>query len=502
MKLHLNLKMKNAQAEALYDDFEETVVVLKGSIFEQTVVESFRNHNYFNLRKELIESGKLNSEFVLLENIKFNSLTAAAASIIGRSANGDLDWKLDDGRSFREYILEYNSDITLESDLQKEKYINDFLEDIDILNELKVDYTFNVFETLQIVNKELRHSNFLAWILNPYETHNIKNYFIKMFIRKSFSINRELFQNLGINIDDIFLWDFNEVEVFREFNNIDILLVDKENEFLVVIENKIDSKESKNQLNKYKEIMESKYPSFKKMYLFLTKTGYEASDLETWGSISYEDISEIIERTIPLCSDKVKDFVNDYNQILRRYIMTDEKLINTIQKIYQKHKKALDLIYEYRPDDILNISEFIKNKIKELDGIKSSHSIKNIIRISDNVLENINDMYRDSAAKWVPEQAIILNEIKINSRDIKIMTVVGPSVDESREEVIDYFNLHSHKKTRKNKNFTTLYTTDILRLNEDDDLDLTLDKLEKVLLEKVIKHINAIKDIFRDYTKQ
>ena len=181
--------------------------------------------------------------------------------------------------------------------------------------------------------------------------------------------------------------------------------------------------------------------------------------------------------------------------------MTDEKLINTIQKIYQKHKKALDLIYEYRPDDILSISEVIRNKLKELDGIKSNHSIKNIIRISDNVLENINDMYRDSAAKWVPEQAIILNEIKIYSRDVKIMTVVGPSVDDSREEVIDYFNLNSHKKARKNKNFTTLYTTDILRLNEDDDLDLTLEKLEKVLLEKVVKHLNVIKDIFHDYKK-
>ena len=32
---------------------------------------------------------------------------------------------------------------------------------------------FNIFETLNIVNNEIRHSNVLAWLLDPNENHGI-----------------------------------------------------------------------------------------------------------------------------------------------------------------------------------------------------------------------------------------------------------------------------------------------------------------------------------------
>ena len=48
---------------------------------------------------------------------------------------------------------------------------------------LKIEQTnknkFNIFKVLKLDNYEIRHSNFLAWLLNPEETHNLGYEFIK-----------------------------------------------------------------------------------------------------------------------------------------------------------------------------------------------------------------------------------------------------------------------------------------------------------------------------------
>lgn len=51
---------------------------------------------------------------------------------------------------------------------------------------LKSKY-FNIFEVLQISNKELQHSNFLSWLMSPYEIHNLKDSFLKEFLIEALS---------------------------------------------------------------------------------------------------------------------------------------------------------------------------------------------------------------------------------------------------------------------------------------------------------------------------
>ena len=36
---------------------------------------------------------------------------------------------------------------------------------------------FSIFTSLNLINNEIRHSNFLSWLLNPKENDNLKNYF-------------------------------------------------------------------------------------------------------------------------------------------------------------------------------------------------------------------------------------------------------------------------------------------------------------------------------------
>lgn len=78
-------------------------IVLKGSIVSPDIVPSMNNSSYLNLRKELFNSGVIvNNTFVC--DYAFESVSAAAAVIAGRTANGRKEWATLDGRSYGKAI--------------------------------------------------------------------------------------------------------------------------------------------------------------------------------------------------------------------------------------------------------------------------------------------------------------------------------------------------------------------------------------------------------------
>ena len=167
-----------------------------------------------------------------------------------------------------------------------EKLLVEFLKDVDILNEIEANVdNFNVFEILGTINTEIRHSNMLAWLFNPNEVHGLNDLFIKKFI--------EIYLNKSsVEMDDNFvlkmlLKDFDDVIVRREWNHIDVLLISEANKVIFAIENKIWSKESKGQLNKYQHVLESEFFDYEKNYIFLTPEAEDSSNIETWISMSY-----------------------------------------------------------------------------------------------------------------------------------------------------------------------------------------------------------------------
>lgn len=58
-----------------------------------------------------------------------------------------------------------------------------FLQDINCLDVLR-PWTngTNIFEVLKIARTEIRHSNMLAWLLDPNESHNLGTSFLYAFI--------------------------------------------------------------------------------------------------------------------------------------------------------------------------------------------------------------------------------------------------------------------------------------------------------------------------------
>jgi hypothetical protein len=79
--------------------------VLGGSTAESQDRESFAGHSYQKLKEQLIALKRLipDGQFFKFDaDYDFDSPSAAAAVILGRSANGRVEWKMKDGRTLSE----------------------------------------------------------------------------------------------------------------------------------------------------------------------------------------------------------------------------------------------------------------------------------------------------------------------------------------------------------------------------------------------------------------
>lgn len=250
--------------------------------------------------------------------------------------------------------------------MDNRKCLENLLLDIDLLNELNV-YTndINLFDILKISNAELKHSIVLSYIFSPNETHNLGTKPLELFF-KMLSVNKQIGQ---LEVFDLLDIDYNDFNIIREYKNIDLLIKSNKNKIAVCIENKIWTGEHDNQLNRYKEIIDEEYKDYMKIYLYLTPEGYEASDNENWANISYNDILEIIEKlNLVQVNSKVQMLIEDYKKNIRRKIMDDFELKELCNKIYRKHKKAFDLIYENKEDDSYYFYNIVNEYLKKKDS--------------------------------------------------------------------------------------------------------------------------------------
>ena len=85
----------NAEGHSLQED---GVLVLAGSKIAESVTDGFQS-GYADLRKQLMSDGTI-VNYVFTKDHKFDSVSAAAAVILGRSANGHKEWTKIDGRSY------------------------------------------------------------------------------------------------------------------------------------------------------------------------------------------------------------------------------------------------------------------------------------------------------------------------------------------------------------------------------------------------------------------
>lgn len=97
LNIHTKSREGLYEAKAIYE--EGNVVVLKGSKINNIASEGFKPSTLVKQLRE--DSDIVNENGILLKDVKFNSLSTAACFVTGRSANGMITWKTEDGKYVR-----------------------------------------------------------------------------------------------------------------------------------------------------------------------------------------------------------------------------------------------------------------------------------------------------------------------------------------------------------------------------------------------------------------
>jgi len=363
--------------------------------------------------------------------------------------------------------------------------------------------TFNIFDALNMVNYEIRHSIFLSWLMNPQESHGLKDYFLKSFL-KAIALKASTLGIKEVTVFDIDYWDFNDAEILREWRNIDILIRCDEQKFICAIENKIYSKEHSYQLQKYKKVIKNEYPEYKKLFVYLTVEGDNPSDNE-YIPLSYSEIVLIIERLIESKKDKlgseILSFISHYKDMLRRYIMKDSEIQELCRRIYQRHKKALDLIFEYKPDKLSEIYDCLVEIIKKDSDLILDDSSKSYIRFISKSL----DFIPKQGEGWTKSKRILLFEFENTTEGLFLNLTIGPGSGDIRKilynkakENTSIFNKSERKLTPV---WFKIYKKSVLKPKDYEDKDIEeiktilekkFEEIKKTNLRKIAKKIKEI----------
>jgi hypothetical protein len=284
----------------------------------------------------------------------------------------------------------------------------------------------NIFQILKISKNEIRHSNFLSWLLDPEGSHKLGDIFLKRFLREVFSSDKFF----DIDQVDVEGMDLSKVEVLREWKNIDVLII--LSDVVVCIENKVYSKEHSNQLKRYKEIIENQFPKHKKTYVYLNPDGDSSeSETEQFQPISYDFIVESLERIVSVFGESmnpnVKNYIKDYTTTIKREIMGTDQLTELSKKIYQNHKELFDFIFEHKPDIVDNLNLIMKDELNKRGWLLGSEN-KYYIRFLTEPIKDLIYYNTDTKNGWNKRESFLF-EIQIQPSTNKLIfkTVISPS---------------------------------------------------------------------------
>lgn len=242
--------------------------------------------------------------------------------------------------------------------------------DADLLRLESLLKRFNLFEAVGVVRHELRHSDFLAFLLDPGQSHGLGTAFLVELLQ---SVRLTTQDDSGRRLFDVNGLDLSRAYVLREWHHINILVVDDINRLAVIIENKIGMGEHSDQLARYHRTISSHYPGYFTVPLYLTPDGEEPTS-DDYFAASYSLVCEVVEKMAQnnraSLSGEMVMVLEHYAQIIKRHIVSDSDVAELCRDIYKKHKLALDVMIKHIPDQRAQIGLWLKSLISQQNELK------------------------------------------------------------------------------------------------------------------------------------
>ncbi|MBD2112546.1 MULTISPECIES: PD-(D/E)XK nuclease family protein [Cyanophyceae] len=385
---------------------------------------------------------------------------------------------------------------------EQEDLLKRFIIDNRDFDELEAKiFRFNVFEAVGMVRQEIKHSNFLQFLLNPLEKHQLDDLFLKKLLI-------EVLRNAEVTSSDdldIANFCFDDANIRREWRYIDLLIHSPSNNFVCVIENKVDSTEGFNQLQTYQSVIDREFPYCKKLFIYLTKEGDTASQSE-WLSLSYGTIANIIEK---ICEERQSSLSPDieismrhYVDLIRRHLMSESDIAELCRKIYKEHRQAIDLIYEHRPDMRSDVEACLTQLIQEfaepanldLDSVQGKW-----IRFAPKEWDTLAFQSACSSG-WSKKQRLLLLEFWNDPQSLELRLVIGPGDKKFKQPI--YQKLCelgiSGLKRCKNREISYTQAYGVQVLNPTDYEEGNLQELQDKIRDFWLTYINGDLKVIRN----
>ena len=207
---------------------------------------------------------------------------------------------------------------------------------------------FNTFDVLRYADYEIRHSNVLAWLLQPAETHGLGNRFLRCFVNH---LNNRLEAAKGTSLPTVNLEAAN-VRVERELDYVDITIFFKKEQCLVAIENKTGPASSDHfvQVRRYHEMLRDKYKNHTLKSVLLTTLPSKRKDSLDIVQVGWKSVHKAIgslQEAGAFHSGGVEAFVRQYLDLVERWFHFTEDgsfkaLLDDHRSILKKMRQLLE----------------------------------------------------------------------------------------------------------------------------------------------------------------
>ena len=162
----------------------------------------------------------------------------------------------------------------------------------------------NIFETLAVSHLEMWNSAFVRWLLDPNSDLGLGDFPLKRFLTTVITVG-EVGEKPDLDIGTIEKMDMDDVRFETEVNypvpaggkpgRLDIIGVGERTRLRIIIENKIDAQEGKDQTDKYYQFAKKDHASYAHDFLvFLTADADAEPDCKQFIHITYQHLCDCV----------------------------------------------------------------------------------------------------------------------------------------------------------------------------------------------------------------
>ncbi len=372
---------------------------------------------------------------------------------------------------------------------------------------------FCPFEAIGMVRQEIRHSNFLSYLLDPARPHELGAVALQALL--SLLTDGELAGYQGSNLANARVW--------RERDHIDLLIeipVKDEQGMVIAIEIKVDALEREAQLSDYAQKVRRRYPvgSWKHLFCFLTPDGRAGvtQGADEWQSLSFGDLLRKIElsiNSVGLSGEGVKLFAYYHTMMKRHNIVqdpSDPKLEQAVSAIWAKHKETLDFLLAHRPDPVSDVLRELDARQTEVSSrlekecrerIQADSKYGRYRRFSfPNLANSCPNLFLGNTG-WVASGSQLVLELTVEQEEVVVSFCVGPEEDmkgkesDFRSRLIKEMNRVSGEDKKVAKGARHFWRSPLLTWSdfEDEDQKTHLKILEDKLMLFLETHLGDVR---------